>query len=68
MGRVLIRDQYEAEHWVDEGQLAYAPWRDCEVIGHESAVETPAVEQAPVPEPAADDKPTKPQARKTATE
>lgn len=67
MGRVLIRDQYEAEHWVDEGQLAYAPWRGCEVIEREQpAVEAVVVEQVPAPEPPADDKPAKPQPRKTA--
>lgn len=32
MGRALVRDQYTGEHWVDEEALAFAPWRDCEVI------------------------------------
>lgn len=59
MGRVLVRDQYSAEHWIDEASLAYAPWRDCEVIrrapepGDEPAsnvtTEPPASDNKPAP-------------------
>lgn len=44
MARIKIRDQYQAEHWIDEGQLAYEPWRSYEVLGRddEPAESTPA--------------------------
>ncbi len=35
MGRVKVKDQYGAEHWIEEVSLAYAPWRDYEVIQRE---------------------------------
>ena len=35
MARVKVRDQYQAEHWVDEAQLAYEPWRSCELLERE---------------------------------
>ncbi len=35
MGRVKVRDQYGAEHWVEPLSLRYAPWRDYKVIERE---------------------------------
>lgn len=35
MARVRVRDQYAAEHWIDEGQLVFEPWRSYEVLGRE---------------------------------
>lgn len=53
MGRVLVRDQYSGEHWIDETSLAYLPWRDCQVIEREAGVEP---EPAPLAEPPVADK------------
>lgn len=48
MGRVLVRDQYQSERWIDEAQLPYRPWRDCEVIRYEYGGEGgQAVDPAP---------------------
>lgn len=35
MANVKVRDQYQAEHWIDEAQLAYEPWRSYEVLERE---------------------------------
>ncbi len=59
MGRVLVKDQYSAEHWVDESSLKYAPWRDCEVIRRdpEPEPEAEATSDAPAAQVGAGDKP-----------
>jgi hypothetical protein len=52
MARVKVRDQYQAEHWIDEAQLAFEPWRSYEVLereGDQPAVETPEPEDAGTP-------------------
>ncbi len=48
MGRVKVRDQYGADHWIEEPALAYAPWRDYEVVQREDG-ETPTGDTAPQP-------------------
>lgn len=63
MGRVRIRDQYSIEHWVDEGQLVYEPWRSCEVLGREG--DEPA-ESTPVD--SGDPKPSKKAAPRPASD
>ena len=45
MARVKVRDQYQAEHWIDEAQLAFEPWRSYEVLEREG--DQPAVEVDP---------------------
>lgn len=42
MARIKVRDQYAAEHWIDEGQLAYEPWRSYEVLAREDDEPTEA--------------------------
>lgn len=59
--RVLVRDRYQAEHWIDEEQLAFEPWRGCEVLDRQDVpdyVEQPA-EPTPAPQPAPEPTPTR---------
>lgn len=51
---VLVRDRYQAEHWISEEQLAFEPWRGCEVLDRKDVpdyVEQPAEPTPPQPAP-----------------
>lgn len=48
-----VRDQYGAEHDINESQLAYEPWRSCEVVAPEADLPEPPE----APQPAPDTKP-----------
>ena len=57
MARVKVRDQYQAEHWIDEAQLAYEPWRSYEVLereGGEEPTPKPSPPKVGVPDKADD--------------
>lgn len=65
-----VRDQYGAVHDINESQLAYEPWRSCEVVAEvdqPEPVDAPKPQQAPsqpdikpikkaAPRPASEDK------------
>jgi hypothetical protein len=58
MATVRVRDQYGAEHDVSESQLAYEPWRSCEVITPEDDQPEPGeAPKAPQPPSQPDTKP-----------
>ncbi|ETK36126.1 hypothetical protein [Microbispora sp. ATCC PTA-5024] len=59
--QVLVKDVYQSEHWINEDQLAYAPWKGCEVLDHR---DIPDYEEEPSP-PAAAPAPETPTPRTT---
>jgi hypothetical protein len=60
-----VRDQYGAEHDVSESQLAYEPWRSCEVVAPEDDQPEPGEAPNP-PQPAPSPPDIKPISKKAA--
>lgn len=57
MGRVKVRDQYGADHWIEASALAYAPWRDYQVIDREDDTTAEAGPPSPPEAPSQGDGP-----------